>query len=1469
MPNDSAVTEQAVKPTKEVDVGASTQSNSDFEAAAVSELFGDQSEKETSEPLINRVAEETDTQVAEASGDTVTKESGDDPSELVSMLKANQEDGADFNWVKADANDSEIASGLEERAAGANASFKAHDVAKDHEFESGDVIVFEQNGEKQVAFALTDFRGKTKYYRQNEAGDKRSYSSIERAFPGLQEGGSLKIFNPAEAGGQPETVVASGSDAHVTEMTITQSEDTRPVVVEGDDTGASANQELLQPVELTQTRLEGQVEKVEVVADPAKPETSFAEAVSERQELLSQGKAPSDQIEVTRDGKTETLTVGQRLRELDAKILESRETPNVSDSQEVFRLEIVDPIKDGVREASDKLRIHDLIVNRSAAELTELQQSGKKPEDLTGRQIMKNGELVPETVADRARELRTIIRDELDRSLETAEKNSPGPLNPEITRRLDVESAKNTAERTQLMQKLGLMDPRLVNPEHLNRMKDSRPEARADIDRLIEVMEEGSRIQDVRHGLAYTKLRSAEMKAMGYANPELGLNEGGNPNDVRSAFTDLTHAREVDAAVRMSQAGYEVEIVVASKVAPLMMSVEQGLKYSDLDNRFQRVEERFREAGMDNETRQNKELAQLQLAQEIDALLVLGNDESTTEDKEAALKELDTLSKNKIDGQSETAQDVLTQLTEAAKAGAENNLSREEVAIRLAAEKASQLDLGFLNAESKRDFFRMRGLDGSIVDPEDPNRRVPTFADRFAMMRDVGARAKLERARTLQDLTNKSDQILESVAEKYRGMSVEQVLNRTRTRNETDHKLLEAVATRYYGTDADALKNVSIEDLMAKQNAEKDEAALLMLEVSNEAPHLIYKLNERGDVTLIDEEVGQANFEARFGVSQADSKAFAEAKRRYERVADGSETKDIDGTTINPHVEIQKMKELTLKMSRDVKRQKPMLQARVRELQLQKEGLGEKSFTSEEARTLEAERLQKQIDDINDIIKVRDESMKTQSSLTKFMEATHEYAQGNHDNVVSLLDEIKAESPDMYKDEAFGMEELHKNSDGWGGWFRRNWKTIAAVGAIAAGVVIGAATLGAGSPLSAALIAGGASTLAATTISAGVFVAGTTAASTLIYSGTGRAATGEWNADHAWEGFNTGLKTSAFMLAGYGVGAALTKGAGTLATAGTEGTKFAWAARGTATALNRLQNFKLMGRTVDMRYAVAGTGIQSVQTGTNLYRNWDKVGFDEQGLNYLKGEALQFGVGSMINTWGLQFMGTGKLPIPGLNRVTDPFRHAFTARPLANPAPFFSRATLGTAAANYGRITLKTEMFNAFEDGVKKGMHELGTNYDIALLGGKNQPNLDWLTDRQGTFRDNHQEIGGVRELLFRRYGPNHSVDWNNLQSRLQYNANLYDSGANRGLDFITNRGLLATGNPLVFQRQVQQPVERKVWIPEMSAVPTKITYGYDGKITSTPIITDQSATERPKLHLRVDGLTGPDPHGLRNRRLP
>ncbi|MEZ4542351.1 MAG: hypothetical protein R3C24_00435 [Cyanobacteriota/Melainabacteria group bacterium] len=784
--------------------------------------------------------------------DIVDANGGDqdeDKLDIATILKTDflGGDSKRYEWLPKNATEKQIEEGIQQRIASNDPAWQTRsEKAKELDLDklkNGDIVTFEKDGQVQLAVVrIVD--GKVGFHAHtNKSGSGEPITrstDISKAFSGLDDNATIKIYGESTAAG-------------------------------AQDRAAVADK----PQETA---------RVDVVA--ARAPEDLKSLIAERNELLTSGKKPDEQIEVKRGEQVVSMPVSERLKEIETRMLGNDKVGDGSP-----RLEIVDPIEAMIKDGSDKLRVSDLVIKTSVDELNKLHEDGKKPTDKVTVTRIVDGKPVEQevTVEERVKELKTTIRDELTRSFETADKVSPGPIDRQATRELDIKMAEAVAERTKLARKLNIFDQSQLTVENIDKMNPANDQERQDLAALKDAIVKTDQIQDVRHGLAYTRLRSAEMKALGYANPDVPLGMTGTPADVISANTDLSHARQADQGLRASQAGYDVEIIVGNKILPMLANAETTVK-------FVKAEEEANSTGMSIEKTIEHAMEQEDKAKQIEALLTLGDKGASESDKRLAIE-------------------ILVESNKANAAGQQLDIKTEGDALRLAAEKAKELDIGFLNSEAMKDYYRMRDIQGNVVNPDDPNRRVPTFSEQFRAIADVGAKAKLDYALYMRDNGQNNYTALAEMGDRYKGKDLTQALEASK--GTKDHDVLERIAKEYVGDDATKYQGVKVDTLLDQARNTVDDASLLFMEVKAEAPHMIFQRN--GDqLDYINEDLRKFDYQASIGVSSVDPAEWVKAKQRYDRVVTGESDVDENGKKIDPQEEIRKMYQVTRLVELDV-----------------------------------------------------------------------------------------------------------------------------------------------------------------------------------------------------------------------------------------------------------------------------------------------------------------------------------------------------------------------------------------------------------------------------------------------------------------------------------------------------------------------------------------------------------------------
>lgn len=1294
--------------------------------------------------------------------DIVDANGGDqdeDKLDIATILKTDflGGDSKRYEWLPKNATEKQIEAGIQQRIAASDPAWQARsEKAKDLDLDklkNGDIVTYEKDGQVQLA-VVRIVNGKVGFHAHtNKSGSGEPITrstDLKQAFTGLDDNATIKIYGEsAAAGSQDRATVAD-----------------RPQ----------------------------ETARVDVVA--ARAPEDLRSLIAERNELLTSGKRPDEQIEVKKGDQVVSMPVSERLKEIETRMLGNDKVEGGSP-----RLEIVDPVEAMIKEGSDKLRVSDLVVKTSVDELNKLQEEGKKPTDKVTVTRIVDGKSVEQevTVEERVKELKTTIRDELNRSFATADKVSPGPIDMAATRELDIKMAESVAERTRLARKLGIFDQSQLTVENIDKMTPANDQERQDLAALKDTIVKTDQIQDVRHGLAYTRLRSAEMKALGYANPDVPLGMTGTPEDVISANVDLTHAKQVDRELRASQAGYDVEIIVSNKILPMLANAETTVK-------FVKAEDEANRTGMPIEQTIEHAMEQEDKAKQIEALLTLGDKGASESDKRLAIE-------------------ILVESNKANAAGQKLDIKTEGDALRLAAEKAKELDIAFLNSEAMKDYYRMRDIQGNVVNPDDPNRRVPTFSEQFQAIANIGAKAKLDYALYLRDNGQNNYTALAEMGDRYKGKDLSQALEAAK--GTKDQEVLEKIARDYVGEDSSKYQGVRVDTLLDQARNTVDDASLLFMQVKAEAPHMIFQRN--GDqLEYINEDLRNFDYQASIGVSSVDPAEWVKAKQRYDRVVTGESDVDENGRKIDPQAEIDKMYQVTRLVELDVERQNKKLQARVDELKKEEQGLGQKQFATEEARTLERQRIDREIKYLESTILERESSVKHQKNLTRFLDASNSFGQENFDHAKKMLDLIKAEDPELYNNKELNMEDLHGRSSSW---WRRNWRTVAAVVTVAAAVAIGVSTLGAGTGLSAGMLLG-----------AKALLAGGVGAAT--YMGMEKYATGDLDANFI-DRFASGKTNWRTGAEGFAMG---------FSSAGTVG----------ATRMLFASN--------SMRAAAIASGEIAAPTGiraTSLYYASQAGKFTAASVAPL---APYAGIGAYDvsqgnQTWG----GLGQeLAMRGLlNSVyVGTMGLAPSSGILGNAmAPnAFRIGQGGSLAMNTLKGVAGREYAAVFGDGIKFGLDR--------LQGDQHAPSYDFWQNNEGAYRDGdlgNLGYGAFRSLAARSYSHfnGSGLDVHDSRDYSRFLNNLSDSGAIFGLRSATADNMLFRGQNLPFQIRPVQPTVRKLFIPEFSDQPMLQVQvgGRSMIIPADPGSYDSSKPRPSRLEFRVDELVPKNAFDARNLR--
>ncbi len=205
-------------------------------------------------------------------------------------------------------------------------------------------------------------------------------------------------------------------------------------------------------------------------------------------------------------------------------------------------------------------------------------------------------------------------------------------------------------------------------------------------------------------------------------------------------------------------------------------------------------------------------------------------------------------------------------------------------------------------------------------------------------------------------------------------------------------------------------------------------------------------------------------------------------------------------------------------MKRQVEEANRSLEAERVRLNDAKANLSKRTELDDNARQLEQTRIDAELQLIDNTVKMRNASANRLYNQARLMDAdlrlakaTPEYgSQSAHD----IYEEVKRNDPELVKvlndnvpkdEEGRNAMEQRLEASREKGWWERNWRAVATVGAVAAGVVVGALTIWSG-PGAAVF---GAGTTAALLTTMGVATAGGVVAGGLTYHGVHRGLTND------------------------------------------------------------------------------------------------------------------------------------------------------------------------------------------------------------------------------------------------------------------------------------------------------------------------------------------------------------------------
>lgn len=296
-----------------------------------------------------------------------------------------------------------------------------------------------------------------------------------------------------------------------------------------------------------------------------------------------------------------------------------------------------------------------------------------------------------------------------------------------------------------------------------------------------------------------------------------------------------------------------------------------------------------------------------------------------------------------------------------------------------------------------------------------------------------------------------------------------------------------------------------------KERGRLSEAQPLVNEVKAACPEIIYQYNEKTKtIAYRDESLGKLDN----AISMGASIPRGTIDQNLQKFNDAIQKQD--------HVACQAVVDDLYKLSNDVRKQctesnKALEQERIK-LLMDKENLGKRKELSDHEKQIEAIRIEKELNIVNNTIEIRNAHARRLYSQVRLLDADLRLSKAGADygspSAEAIYKEIMQNDPELVKEinksapedeeKRSAMEQRLEAARQKSGW-ERNWKLVATAGAVVAGLVVAGLTIWSGP--GAAFF--GAGTTAGVLTTMGIATAGGVVAGGLTYHGVHRGLTND------------------------------------------------------------------------------------------------------------------------------------------------------------------------------------------------------------------------------------------------------------------------------------------------------------------------------------------------------------------------
>ena len=316
-----------------------------------------------------------------------------------------------------------------------------------------------------------------------------------------------------------------------------------------------------------------------------------------------------------------------------------------------------------------------------------------------------------------------------------------------------------------------------------------------------------------------------------------------------------------------------------------------------------------------------------------------------------------------------------------------------------------------------------------------------------------------------------------------------------------------------------------------------DEAQLQLNQVKVDSPYLIYAQDGSGKITYRDPSLEALDRKITLGVN-VETNGWETAQTKFMTAVQDGKHEDAERY-------LAEMQKVNRDANKEVEQSNRVLAEEKIRLQesLAKFGISGENGANPDLSSLsdsdryEVERIQREMELIDNITEQRESQMSRQENLTRFMDGLLSMSKEDNSRANTIFKEVRDADPELAEIKELGLNDrINETEGGFKGWWHRNWRAVALGAAVVAGVAVAVGTLGVGTAAGAGLVAGVAGTLGVSSATAaGIVTVGTAVTATALGAAAGGGA--HWgiertvNEQAGWGSFMEGAKVGGLSAA--------------------------------------------------------------------------------------------------------------------------------------------------------------------------------------------------------------------------------------------------------------------------------------------------------------------------------------------------